>query len=103
MVEIVQELSDKEVGFKLLTETIDATSSGGRLAFHIFGALAEFEHNLIRERTIAGLQTARARGVKVVENHPCRTRTSGKRQLCCRTQILLREKWPSILRLAEQH
>ena len=64
LVEIVQELHGREIGFKSLTESIDTTSSGGRLVFHIFGALAEFEHDLIRERTIAGLQAARARGRK---------------------------------------
>jgi len=64
LVEIAQELHDREIGFKSLTESIDTTSSGGRLVFHIFGALAEFEHDLIRERTIAGLQAARARGRK---------------------------------------
>jgi DNA invertase Pin-like site-specific DNA recombinase len=64
LVEIVQELQDREIGFRSLTESIDTTSSGGRLVFHILGALAEFEHDLIRERTIAGLQAARARGRK---------------------------------------
>jgi DNA invertase Pin-like site-specific DNA recombinase len=64
LVEIVHELSEREIGFKSLTESIDTTSSAGRLTFHIFGALAEFEHSLIRERTIAGLQAARARGRK---------------------------------------
>jgi DNA invertase Pin-like site-specific DNA recombinase len=64
LVEIVQDLNDREIGFKSVTETIDTTSSGGRLVFHIFGALAEFEHSLIRERTIAGLEAARARGRK---------------------------------------
>jgi Site-specific recombinases, DNA invertase Pin homologs len=64
LVEIVQDLQDRGVGFKSLTESIDTTSSGGRLVFHIFGALAEFERDLIRERTIAGLQAARARGRK---------------------------------------
>lgn len=64
LVEIVQDLNEREIGFKSLTEAIDTTSSGGRLVFHIFGALAEFEHDLIRERTIAGLQAARARGRK---------------------------------------
>jgi DNA invertase Pin-like site-specific DNA recombinase len=64
LVEIVQDLNDREIGFKSLTEAIDTTSAGGRLVFHIFGALAEFEHSLIRERTIAGLQAARARGRK---------------------------------------
>ncbi|GGE80967.1 invertase [Streptosporangium jomthongense] len=64
LVEIVQDLHERGVGFKSLTESIDTTSSGGRLVFHIFGALAEFEHDLIRERTMAGLQAARARGRK---------------------------------------
>ena len=64
LVEIVQDLQDRGIGFKSLTESIDTTSSGGRLVFHIFGALAEFERDLIRERTIAGLQAARARGRK---------------------------------------
>lgn len=64
LVEVVQDLQDRGVGFKSLTESIDTTSSGGRLVFHIFGALAEFERDLIRERTMAGLQAARARGRK---------------------------------------
>ncbi|WP_419644556.1 recombinase family protein, partial [Thiolapillus sp.] len=46
------------------TENIDTVSAGGKLVFHIFGALAEFEHSLIRERTMAGLAAARARGRK---------------------------------------
>jgi DNA invertase Pin-like site-specific DNA recombinase len=62
LVEIVQDLHDREIGFKSLTESIDTTSSGGHLVFHIFGAVAEFEHDLIRERTITGLQATRARG-----------------------------------------
>ena len=64
LVEIVHDLNQRSVGFRSLTEVIDTTSSGGRLVFHIFGALAEFEHSLIRERTIAGLVAARARGRK---------------------------------------
>lgn len=64
LVEIVHDLNQRGVGFRSLTESIDTTSSGGRLIFHIFGALAEFEHSLIRERTIAGLAAARARGRK---------------------------------------
>lgn len=58
----VNELADRGIGFKSLTESIDTTTSGGRLVFHIFGALAEFEREIIRERTMAGLNTARARG-----------------------------------------
>lgn len=64
LVEIVNELEQKNVGFRSITESIDTTTAGGKLVFHIFGALAEFEHNLIRERTIAGLAAARARGRK---------------------------------------
>ncbi|MEI8571234.1 recombinase family protein [Methylomonas sp. LW13] len=64
LVEIIQELENRTVGFCSITEKIDTTSAGGKLIFHIFGALAEFEHTLIRERTKAGLAAARARGRK---------------------------------------
>ncbi len=62
LIEVVTDLEKRGIGFKSLTENIDTTTSGGKLIFHIFGALAEFERNLIRERTQAGLQAARARG-----------------------------------------
>ena len=55
---------EPQIGFKSLSEAIDTTSAGGLLVFHIFGALAEFEHDLIRERTKAGLAAARVRGRK---------------------------------------
>lgn len=64
LVELITELEAKKVGFRSITEAIDTTTAGGKLVFHIFGALAEFEHNLIRERTLAGLAAARARGRK---------------------------------------
>ena len=62
LLETVSELEEGGIGFRSLQENIDTTTSGGRLIFHIFGALAEFERNLIRERTMAGLRAARARG-----------------------------------------
>ena len=58
----VETLGDKGVEFKSLKENLDTTSSAGRLQFHIFGALAEFERDLNHERTMAGLRAARARG-----------------------------------------
>lgn len=64
LIETMNLLVAQAVGFKSLQESIDTTTSGGRLIFHIFGALAEFERNLIRERTLAGLAAARARGRK---------------------------------------
>jgi DNA invertase Pin-like site-specific DNA recombinase len=64
LVEIVHSIETQSIGFKSLTESIDTTSAGGKLIFHIFGALAEFEHSIIKERTIAGLTAARARGRK---------------------------------------
>ena len=62
LIETITTLNDRKVGFKSLTENIDTTTSGGKLVFHIFGALAEFERDIIRERTTAGLEAARARG-----------------------------------------
>ena len=62
LIELVNVLEERRIGFQSLQESIDTTTSGGRLIFHIFGALAEFERNLIQERTHAGLAAARARG-----------------------------------------
>lgn len=59
-----EELRERGVGLRSLQESIDTSSSGGELIFHMFGALAQFERALIRERTQAGLQAARARGRK---------------------------------------
>jgi DNA invertase Pin-like site-specific DNA recombinase len=56
------DLDLRGIGLRSLTEAIDTTTSGGKLVFHIFGALAEFERSIIRERTMAGLVAARARG-----------------------------------------
>jgi len=62
LIATVQALDERGIGFRSLTESIDTTTPGGRLIFHIFGSLAQFERDLIRERTNAGLTAARARG-----------------------------------------
>lgn len=62
LIQRVQHLHDKEIGFKSLQEQIDTTTSSGKLTFHLFSALAEFERDIIRERTQAGLKAARSRG-----------------------------------------
>lgn len=62
---MIEDLQKKGAGFKSLTENIDTTTAGGKLIFHIFGALAEFERALIAERTKAGLQDARKRGQRL--------------------------------------
>jgi len=62
LIEVVGQMEERGIGLKSLHEAIDTTTSTGRLVFQIFGALAEFERNLIRERTMAGLAAARARG-----------------------------------------
>ena len=62
LIDVVTGLDQREVGFRSLRESIDTTTSGGRLVFHLFGALAQFEREIIRDRTVAGLAAARARG-----------------------------------------
>lgn len=62
LIQTIRQLNEKGIGFKSLQESIDTTTSGGQLIFHIFGALAQFERELIKERTQAGLKAARARG-----------------------------------------
>jgi DNA invertase Pin-like site-specific DNA recombinase len=60
LIDTITTLNNRKIGFKSITENIDTTTSGGKLIFHIFGALAEFERDIIRERTQAGLTAARA-------------------------------------------
>jgi DNA invertase Pin-like site-specific DNA recombinase len=64
LIDIVNLLAERGIGFMSLTESLDTTTPGGRLVFHVFAAQAEFERDLIRERTMAGLAAARARGRK---------------------------------------
>lgn len=61
-IDTVKELDARHIGLRSLTEQIDATTPGGRLIFHVFGALGQFEGHLVRERARAGLQAAQARG-----------------------------------------
>ena len=65
LIAMIQGLGERDVGFQSLNENIDTTTAGGRLVFHIMGALAEFERALIVDRTRAGMSAARARGVHV--------------------------------------
>ena len=76
LIETLNLLKDQGVDFISLTEKIDTTTPGGKLIFHLMGALAEFERDLIRERTNAGLAAARARGR--VGGRPKKLTTNGK-------------------------
>lgn len=62
LIRLMQDLSDKGIGFRSLTEMIDTTTPGGKMVFHVFGAMAQFGRDLISERTKAGLEAARQRG-----------------------------------------
>ena len=62
LIDTIIKLKDRGIGFRCLTQNLDTTTPSGMLIFHVFGAMAEFERSLIQERTMAGLQSARARG-----------------------------------------
>jgi DNA invertase Pin-like site-specific DNA recombinase len=106
LIETIEKLEEQGVGFQSVTENIDTTTSGGKLIFHIFAALAEFERTLIRERTRAGLNAARARGrqggrPKVLSEDKCRMAqalrddTSQSIQAICKTLGISRATfWP---------
>ena len=76
LIEVIRGLYDDGVGFRALQEQVDTTTAGGKLVFHVFGALAEFERELIQERTAAGLKAARVRG-----------RVGGRRKRMVREQV----------------
>src|SRR4051794_32792247 len=77
LIETVEALRVRGIGFRSLTEALDTTTAPGRLVFHMFGALAEFERSLIRERTQAGLAAARRAGR--TGGHSCLQRSSRQR------------------------
>lgn len=81
LINLMQELEDAQIGFKSITEGIDTTTTTGKLIFHIFASLAEFERALIVERTQAGLKAGRARG-----------RIGGRPKLMTQSQIELMQK-----------
>src|SRR5215210_2396363 len=83
LIETVQTLQTSGIELRSLTESIDTTTPGGRLVFHIFGALAEFERAVIRERTSAGLQAAKDRG-----KHGGRPKTLGAKDLAVAKAML---------------
>jgi DNA invertase Pin-like site-specific DNA recombinase len=76
LIELLKSLKERNIEFISLTEQIDTTTPGGKLIFHMMGALAEFERDLIRERTNAGLAAAKARGR--VGGRPRKLKTNGK-------------------------
>jgi DNA invertase Pin-like site-specific DNA recombinase len=76
LIELLKGLKERDIEFISLTEQIDTTTPGGKLIFHLMGVLAEFEHDLIRERTNAGLAAAKARGRK--GGRPRKLKTNGK-------------------------
>ena len=88
LIATINDLSEQAIGFKCLQEYIDTTTSGGKLIFHIFGALAEFEREIIRERTNAGLQAARPWAVgRQTEDSIARSQENGARQTtACRPE-----------------
>src|ERR687893_1269192 len=95
LISTMTDLEERGIGFKSLTENIDTTTSGGKLIFHIFGALAEFERNLISERTTAGLTAARARGR--IGGRP-KTLTPEQRRIA---QALYNDKQHSIVEICQ--
>jgi len=91
LISTVTALEKQDIGFQSLQESIDITTSGGRLIFYIFGAMAESDRNLIRERTQAGLQAARTKGRK-----GGRPKALDKKKLSFCTNYMTRNNTPSL-------
>ena len=86
LIEVVTGLDERGVGFRSLRESIDTTTAGGRLVFHLFGALAQFEREIIRDRTVAGLTAARARGRGSADGRSSSRWSSAGRPARCTTR-----------------
>ena len=99
LVELVNALRSRDVGLHSLHDPIDTTTSHGRLSFHLFAALAEFERDLIRERTCAGLAAARARGRK--GGRPKGLSRQGETTACA-AETLYRAQQLSVRQIADQ-
>lgn len=99
LVELVNDLMEKKVGLKSLNDPIDTTTAQGRLIFNIFASLAEFERELIRERTQAGLSAARARGRK--GGRP-RGLSEKAESTACAAEALYREEKLSVQKIADK-
>jgi len=95
LVQIVADLEQRGVHFESLTEKIETGSAAGKLQFHVFAALAEFERGLIRERTRAGLDAARARGRAAGNPSWTPSRYATSRRFCA-TRILAWLNWLAI-------
>src|SRR6266702_1485222 len=105
-IELLKGLQERGIEFISLTEQIDTTTPGGKLIFHLMGALAEFERDLIRERTNAGLTAARARGR--IGGRPRKLKTNGKvalarRMFADQSQRLCAKASGAILSQAPEH
>lgn len=97
LIAIVADLERRGIGFRSLTESIDTTGPAGKLVFHIFGALAEFERELLSQRTLAGLAAARARGR--VGGRPPSIKAGAQREMLL---ALMRDRTQSVSDIARQ-
>jgi hypothetical protein len=83
LLQVVEDLGNRGVGFESLHDRVDTTSATGRLVFHIMAALSQFERDLTRERILAGLEAARARGQKLGPRTKLTRRSAGRSRTCC--------------------
>lgn len=97
LVNTITRLEDRGIGFESLTERIETQSATGKLMFHVFAAMAEFERNVIRERTNAGLKAARARGR--VGGRPAKLNDQQLKEI----KVLLREPSISVIDVAKRY